>query len=657
MTPKLCAVLVSLPLLVGATGARAAGIVQNTTLTPTAGISLDTIIFRPDNAPRPVLVARAGGATSTSSIATQGDAAINAGYVFVYQQMRGFSPSTGNTFTASLASGDPLNEGDDGRSLLTWIKSQSWSNGHVAIQGASHSGIAADLAAPGASPPLTGLDEEYATDDLRHQGLYQGGVIRMDIANVLTTGSLTLLPSWETWATEPSYIDDDAQIATIGAVGLHRGGWFDAFGQGTLDTFSRIQDAGGAGANGDQKIVMGPWTHGKAAATTVGALTFPNSDDADSPFPALYAAWQEGSLGGTWTAWNAFHAVNVYEMGDPSYPGAGNKWLTFDVWPPTSVSDAALYFSAGGSLSVANGTTSSSVSFVSDPSSPCPTAGGTNNLSTTNPGGPEDQSAIEARSDVVVFTSPVQSMAMEIIGHISADVWIETNVPDVDVVVRMTDVYPRGGGSMLMAQGIQRARYRNGPCASLLTASTPTLVRVDMLSTALALAPGHALRVIVSASAAPLYAVNPQNGDSLVGGNPNQIATIDVLFGGSTPSTLILPVVSSKLPVVDAGAGPTTCPDASSQDAASAQDGSPPDDASARGGSAQDAASARDGSTVARDGGAETDPGAESGGTSPGGCACNASAKASLPPSAALFLLVGARLRRSRRRRPGRSAP
>ncbi len=219
MTPKLCAVLVSLPLLVGATGARAAGIVQNTTLTPTAGISLDTIIFRPDNAPRPVLVARAGGATRTSSIATQGDAAINAGYVFVYQQMRGFSPSTGNTFTASLASGDPLNEGDDGRSLLTWIKSQSWSNGHVAIQGASHSGIAADLAAPGASPPLTGLDEEYATDDLRHQGLYQGGVIRMDIANVLTTGSLTLLPSWETWATEPSYIDDDAQIATIGAVG------------------------------------------------------------------------------------------------------------------------------------------------------------------------------------------------------------------------------------------------------------------------------------------------------------------------------------------------------------------------------------------------------------------------------------------------------
>ncbi len=165
-------------------------------------------------------------------------------------------------------------------------------------------------------------------------------------------------------------------------------------------------------------------------------------------------------------------------MGDPSYSGAGNKWLTFDVWPPTSVSDAALYFSAGGSLSVASGATSSSVSFVSDPSSPCPTAGGTNNLSTTNPGGPEDQSAIESRPDVVVFTSPVESMAMEIIGHISADVWIETNVPDVDVVVRMTDVHPRGGGSMLMAQGIQRARYRNGPCASLLTASTPTLVRV-----------------------------------------------------------------------------------------------------------------------------------------------------------------------------------
>jgi MYXO-CTERM domain-containing protein len=94
---------------------------------------------------------------------------------------------------------------------------------------------------------------------------------------------------------------------------------------------------------------------------------------------------------------------------------------------------------------------------------------------------------------------------------------------------------------MLMAQGIQRARYRNGTCPDLLTPGQPTKVRVDLSSTALSLAVGHALRVIVSASADPLYTVNPQNGDDFVGGQPSRAGSINILVGGTTPSGIVIP--------------------------------------------------------------------------------------------------------------------
>jgi predicted acyl esterase len=158
------------------------------------------------------------------------------------------------------------------------------------------------------------------------------------------------------------------------------------------------------------------------------------------------------------------------------------------------------------------------------------------------------------------------------VGRIHADVWIQTDLPDVDVFVRMTDVYPeaQGGKSMLMAQGIQRARYRNGVCPQPLPSSTPTLVRVDLKSTALVWPADHKIRVIVSAAAGPsyggmstypLYSINPQNGDEYVGTHPNRTGTINVLFGGTHASALYIPVLTaSGTPPPDRRPNTTPCP-------------------------------------------------------------------------------------------------
>jgi predicted acyl esterase len=121
---------------------------------------------------------------------------------------------------------------------------------------------------------------------------------------------------------------------------------------------------------------------------------------------------------------------------------------------------------------------------------------------------------------------------------------------------------------MLMAQGIQRARYRNGTCPQLLVPHQPTKVRVDLQSTALVLKPRHKLRVIVSASAGPnhaggdpLYSVNPQNEDEYTGAHPNVTGSIKVLAGRGHPSALVIPVPTGQTPPTDLLPNTTPCPD------------------------------------------------------------------------------------------------
>jgi uncharacterized protein len=501
------------------------------------GTRLVTDIYLKDNTQRPVLVMRGCDLRRKVVPSLPYIWPTNATYHLVVQDIRG-------DCLAGAFKGDVLYSADhdDGQALLDYIDHQAWSQrtpGHVAMEGWSNQGILAYLAAPGAGLSLRGIHTHYATGDLLNYGLFNGGVLHNEIPFPV---DLPVKPSWAEyvgWPIWDRYLIDDSQAALAHVAGLHVGGWFDVFGQGTLDSFSRLQTAGGASARGRQKIVIGPWFHGDGHV--VGQLTFPESTPHDALLPAYYRAWQKGVFQNNWTDWDALPAARVYLMG----PSPGSAWRNYDTWPPPA-DEVLFYFASTRALSGDHQRVGRQLAFTSNPSSPCPTLGGTNNLtSCTIPGGtcgPWDQRQIErTRSDVVVFTSAPFTVAGWTVGRIHADVWIATDLPDIDVFVRMTDVYP-DGRSVLMAQGIQRARYRNGTRPELLVPNQPTLVRVDLSSTALVVGAGHKLRVIVSASADPLYSVNPQNGDEYIGANPNRTGRIKVLVGGDHKSALALPV-------------------------------------------------------------------------------------------------------------------
>ena len=473
----------------------------------------------------------------------------------------------------------------DGQALLTWLAAQPWCNGRISMLGWSATAIVDYLAVPGATTALVGIQANFGTGDLLNYGLFNGGVLHRETADLLgyPSPSPTVTPSWEDYVGLPvwgNYLitSHDASLAHV--AGIERSGWFDVFCQGTLDSFSRLQTAGGSGAFGKQKLVIGPWGHGVGNGT-VGELQLLPATDPNYPPSTYDTAWKNAMFNNppNWTAWNNLPAVRVYVINKTP------PWTTYPSWPPPGY-EYPLYFNHNGRPGPGNGSLKSgdpapaagSVSFTSNPSDPCPTLGGTNNLISCVPClrpdgtcGSYDQRPIEARdrSDVLVFTSLATGGGM--VGRIHADVWIQTDLPDVDVFVRMTDVYPSPDNrSMLMAQGIQRARYRNGACPQPLPSSTPTLVRVDLGSTALVLPAGHKLRVIVSAAAGPsyggmstypLYSINPQNGDEYVSDPPtNRTGTINVLFGGTHASALWIPVLYGTSPPPDRRPNTTPCP-------------------------------------------------------------------------------------------------
>ena len=241
------------------------------------------------------------------------------------------------------------------------------------------------------------------------------------------------------------YLITDSDAASTHVAGFHRSGWFDIFSQGALDSFSRLKTAAGADQRRQQKVVIGPWIHGASGSETPppGRLPFPNATD---PRAQEYnTKWQKGVFNDDWSDWNNLPAVRVYVMGAP----LGDEWKTYATWPPSPAWEYPLYFAADHTLSSNIIPSAGSVEFTSNPSDPCPTLGGTNNLLSCVPPpvgrggtcGSYDQSAIETtRTDLVMFTSGTSGAG--IVGRIHADVWIQTDLPDVDVFVRMTDVYP-----------------------------------------------------------------------------------------------------------------------------------------------------------------------------------------------------------------------
>lgn len=153
--------------------------------------------------------------------------------------------------------------------------------------------------------------------------------------------------------------------------------------------------------------------------------------------------------------------------------------------------------------------------------------------------GPRDQSAVEDRDDVLVYTSDVLTEPLSVLGPVTARVDLISTAHGTDVTAKLVDVYP-DGRAMLLCDGITRVSGLNG--------IDPVAVEVDLAATGNVFLPGHRVRLEISSSNFPRFARHPN-----IDGNPHTATDDDltpavqtILHTPDHPSVVTVPLLPSS---------------------------------------------------------------------------------------------------------------
>lgn len=434
----------------------------------------------------------------------------------------------------------------DGYDTLEWIAEQNWSDGTVATIGGSATGIVQYFMAGTNPTPLKCQYIGAATPNL-YTTIYPGGQFRKNMIEewLKKQGSTHVLP--ELWARENFSLEYWSNVTLednwtdVNVPAVHLGGWYDCFAQGLLDGFMGYQYEGGSGAAGKSKLIVGPWTHAFFGERLQGELIYP--ENAKDTFSEEY--WYEildQYILETSDDFENRPNVVYYVMGDVNNDNAlGNFWRYTDEWPPSYIEDE-WYFHENNILSIDSPGEYSHLTYDYDPTNPVPTKGGTN-LYPLPPtlAGPYDQTSIEGRDDVLIFTSDVLTEPYEATGRIKARLYVSSDCPDTDFTVKLSDVYPNGK-SMLICDGILRMRNRNGfDHWDFMESGEIYEVEVDLWSTSYIWNIGHKIRVAVSSSNYPRYLANPNTEDGINQNTDYNIAENTLYIDTAHPSCILLP--------------------------------------------------------------------------------------------------------------------
>jgi predicted acyl esterase len=468
-------------------------------------------------------------------------------YALIVQNTRGRFQSEG---ADSLFLNDGWGIKQDGYDTIEWIAAQPWCNGKIGMWGASAFGITQYLAAGTAPPHLTCCLVMVAASDLYSDAIFQGGAFRKSLIEgwLEDNGSLHLLDFFrENPLYGPPYdlVNLAERFDSVAVPILHLAGWHDIFLQGQLNAFQGIRASGKPLAAQNQKILIGPWVH-SIVNPLCGQLIFPGGDRSD--LASITLNWFETWLKGTDAGAEQMPAVQYYLMGDAEDADSpGNRWVEAEEWPPQT-EPACFYLRSGGFLSLEPPAANEPPEiYTYDPDNPVPTIGGRNlNI----PAGSWDQSCVESRPDVLVYSTPPLTDSLTVIGRVRVLLWASSDALDTDFTAKLCDVYP-DGRSMLVADGIIRARYRRSRTEeTFLVPGQADTFSIDLWSTALVFAPGHAVRISISSSNYPRFDKNYNTGGDPWDPAGARPAEQTVYQDAQYASYLELPVLSGESPVL-----------------------------------------------------------------------------------------------------------
>jgi putative CocE/NonD family hydrolase len=341
-----------------------------------------------------------------------------------------------------------------------------------------------------------------------------------------------ILPAFGDWLSLPGtdrywqHLSLDGQnpdAPGIDAPALHIGGWNDVFLPGALDGYARLHDrAASADARANQRLIIGPWAHA-VPHETVGQVDYgPFASQGAVDMTALHLRWFDDFLGPRATGTSSLPPARLFVMGI-------DRWVDFDAWPPPRTRVEVWHLrgaedgsrpdeaaSPVGRLSPAPPDTGEPPdAYAYDPMDPCPTVGGATFLPGLFVGwhaGSQDQRAIEARPDVLSYTSEPLARDLAVIGPVWMELHASTSARGTDFLARLVDVHP-DGRAMGVTDGILRLPSREAAVhPGSVTPDEPVRLRIELFPTAMVFRAGHRLRVDITSSSFPRFDRNPNHG-------------------------------------------------------------------------------------------------------------------------------------------------
>jgi putative CocE/NonD family hydrolase len=431
-------------------------------------------------------------------------------------------------------------EREDGLDTIEWLRQQPWYTGELCTFGPSYVGFVQWAVAAEAGPDLKAMATIVTAADFR-DSTYAGGAFSLDTvltwaallsaqrgsqlanfielrrgqpklhrglahlplgeADVVATGEeISFLRAW-LGRPGPEYWDERGHTAgEVTAPVLMVGGWHDIFLPWQLADYAALRATGAR-----PRLIIGPWTHGSFALVRHSI--------------AESLAWFHENTGSAQPR-NQGRPVRVHVGGE------AGEWLELDDWPPAGARTVDWFFQPDGGL-VGDGPQPSAAParFRYDPADPTPAVGGPRLVG--NLAGRRDNRALEARPDVLTFTSAPLEQPVTVLGPVAATVHVRASGEHFDLFVRVCDVDP-AGRSWNVCDGLRRVAGETSP------------VRVDLWPTAYRFRPGHRIRVQVSGGAHPRFSRNTGTGEPLVTASRLRPVNIEVFHDAVRPSALHL---------------------------------------------------------------------------------------------------------------------
>ncbi|SMD26910.1 CocE/NonD family hydrolase [Kibdelosporangium aridum] len=463
------------------------------------------------------------------------------GYHVLFQSTRGTFGS-GGTFTPAVS------EPDDAHDTVAWLRKQDWFDGRLATAGGSYLGYTQWSLAMDPPPELTAMVVMIGVHDIGRAAYRQGpldlynmlswselishqervgpvrGLVRMVRAERRLASTVARLPLrgamdevggngapwYDEWVdhtdvTDPYWrpfrVTEALQRTTVPTLLI--GGWHDYFLDQTLEEYSALRSRGI-----DVALTIGPWTH----LTVDNKISIPQA-----------ISWLDAHAAG--------RSPVRREAPVQVFVGGAGQWENYADWPLPGA-ESTFYLRSDGKLADSALVEPGATSFRYDPADPTPSVGG---RVMAPSGGAKDNRKLEARDDVLVFTTEPLPQAVEVHGAPTVELHVTSDNAHADLFARICDVAPDGRSFNITDQIVRCTDADTVP-------GQVRTVRIALDPTAHRFKPGHRIRLQISGGAFPRFARNLGTGEAPGTATAIRATRHTIHHDATRPSRVSLPI-------------------------------------------------------------------------------------------------------------------